>query len=190
MTTRPRKAVDAKVVDVDHKVEPIDAVVVADKRNTLGRRLGAFALVLLVLFFTINGYIQSAKNGDKATKANHKIDKLIDINHNLSKTVAGQTELIKELQDSQRKQNHILAKHGLRTTPVPGESPSESPSGPANNSANHPQSHPNPSHSPHPKPHPSKTPKPPPSTVDKVKDRVCSITGICIIEFSKLLDIF
>lgn len=181
MTTKPRKAVDAKVVDVDHKVEPIDAVVVGDKRSSFGRRLGLFALALLVLFFTINGYIQSAKNGEKATRANHKIDKLIDIDHNLSKTIADQTDLIRALQASQRKQNHILANHGLKTVIIPGDS-SSSDGGQTSN--NHPNGNKPPSHD-KPKPKPGHSPNPSPSPTPShhtVKDTVCNLTGICLME--------
>lgn len=161
--------------------EPIPATIVADKRYSLGKRLGYLALALLALFFVISGYIQGAKNGsavrDAARHDSKRTEKLLDDVHNLSQSSAAQTKLIKQLQKAIRAQNRELRKAGLETIPVPGESPSTTPSGPANNPRDRSQPKPKPSHSPN--PHPSKPPHPPPGPVDKVKNRVCNLTGIC-----------
>lgn len=179
--------IPAKLTDLDPDLDPVPAEIVSDKRYSLGKRLGYLALALLALFFVISGYIQSAKNGsavrDAARHDSKKTEKLLDDVHNLSKSSAFQTRLIKQLQQAIRAQNRELRKAGLATISVPGESPSESSSGSGNNRSDNPKPKPKPSQSSHPKPHPTKTPHPPPGPIDKAKNTICSLTGICISSF-------
>lgn len=55
-------------IDPDHQ-EPLPAVVVADVRDTLGKRLAVAGVVGLLLFFVIAAYKQAVKNGDKKIPA-------------------------------------------------------------------------------------------------------------------------
>jgi hypothetical protein len=180
---RKHKGVDATVVEVDPKAKPIESVVVGDKRRLLGQRLAALAMALLLLFFGISGYIQSARNGKDV--------------HNLARANRNQTELIKKLQDALKQQNKILAKAGYRTIRIPGENthttthlPQPQPQQSSNPSHTPPSPKPRPthgSHSPHPRtshsPNPGPSSKPGP--VGMVRDRVCSLTGICLFIFFK-----
>lgn len=186
---KPGKVVPAKVVDVD-TVEPIDAVVVGDKRNTLGRQLGIFGLVLIVLFFIINGYIQSSKNGRALRHA--ATDR-----SNLITTIDSQTKLIKKLQEAIRAQNKVLRKAGFKTVQIPGRDHTTTANPVAPRPSESPQStptHAHNSHKPTPKPSNSPTSKPthppPPGPVDEARDKVCSLTGICVIDLSKFLILF
>jgi len=186
----PRKkensAVPADVVEVDPSLIPIPAAIVEDKRNTLGKRLGAFAIIILLLFFAIGGYISSAQNNSLLHRAAKDrtalIDgehKLVKSNQRLVKSNKAQSDLIRKLQQAIREQNKILREAGLETVPVPSKSPSTSSSGPSSNPSHNPQPKPKPSHSPHPHPHPTHSP-PPPDAIQKVRDRVCNLTGICV----------
>lgn len=183
---KAKKAVPAKIVAVDHNIEPIESVVVGDKRSTLGKRLGYFALALLVLFFTINGYIQAAKSNHKATNADHERARLIHSVHHISNTLNTQTKLIKDFRKALRAQNKELRDAGFQTVQIPGPPPTSNPSsGPSSNPRPGPTSSPNPhpGQSPKPKPHPKPThnPHPKPGPVQQTKDRVCSLTGICLL---------
>lgn len=187
---KPQKIVQAKVVDVDKKIEPIESIVVGDNRNTLGKRLGLFAVALLLLFFAISSYIQSAKNGSLLHRA--AVDR-----SNLIRTIDSQTKLIKQLQTAIRIQNKELKKAGFKTVRIPGSNhttqpiiiapqPSQSHQStpaPAHNSHN---PGPKPSNSPHPKP----THSPHPGPVQQAKNKVCSLTGICLFNFVSYLKFF
>lgn len=56
--------------------EALPAVVVADTRSKMGLRLGSFALVLLVFFFAVSSYIQSANNGEALERASRDRSRL------------------------------------------------------------------------------------------------------------------
>lgn len=182
MAPKPQKVVPAKVVDVDDKVEPIESVVVGDARNTLGKRLGYFAVALLLLFFSIGGYIQSAKNGAQLNRAAKDRSALIQSN-------LAQNKLISKLQGALRDQNKILRKAGFKTVKVPGRDHTTDSNPVAPRPSKSPQPRPTDTHktsNPSPKPSNSPTPKPthsPEGLVDQAEDRVCSLTGICMFNF-------
>lgn len=172
------QSVEAKVVAVDPSIPPIDSVIVGDKRKQFGRRLGALALMLLLMFFAIAGYIQSSRNGEALNQASRDRSALI-------KTVNSQSELIKQLQDAIRLQNDKLRDAGIAIVAVPGSDRSTTTYLPS------PEPEPEPSSSAHPQPRPSPKPshKPSPSPTDTVKETICQLTGICTL-FQSFMFIF
>lgn len=186
----PKKPIEAKIVDVDEKLEPVESIVVGDKRQNLGKRLGIFASVLLLLFFVINGYIQSSQNGRLLKRAAEDRSDLVNSIAKLSRSNDAQRQEIKQLQEAIRIQNQELHEAGFKTVKIPGidsnsDPESEQSQQPQSSSQTSPSSHrpspkptsrPPPSPTPKPTPKPTKTPKP----IDKVTDTVCSLTGICL----------
>lgn len=173
MKEHEHKGVDATVIGVDPSLPPVNANIVSDKRDTLGRRLGFLSFAILILFFAMNGYIQSAKNGHDLKDAKHDRSTLIQ-------AVNAQTTYITQLQDALREQNKILKAAGYKTVQVPvykgpkfiiRNSPQPSPQ---------PESSPSPTSKPSHKPSSKPSPKPSPSPTDDVKSRVCQLTGICL----------
>lgn len=147
-----KKGVEATVVGVDPDAEPFESIVVGDTRSKLGRRLGIFALALLLLFFAISGYIQSSQNGRLLERAARDRSHLVDSVAALSEGARNQTALIKKFQAANneqtllileleallRKQNRILKRAGLEQVDIPGDdlgfdSEGSGPSGPTSN---------------------------------------------------------
>lgn len=93
--------------------EAVPAVIIADGRSQLGRRLGIGAVSLLALFFLMASYIQSSRNGEalvKAETARSEIAKdLVAVNQNLE----NQLQLTLELQRVILAQNKALVAAGL-----------------------------------------------------------------------------
>lgn len=188
-----KKAVPATVVGVAPSVEPIKAVVVGDNRRRLGKRLGAGAIALLLLFFGISSYIQSARNGrlleraavDRSALVN-TVDSLTMTVHEQSGVLGSQTALIRQLQQAVRTQNQTLREAGLITIRVPGET--EAPSankGDGDNTRPQPSTKPTPKPTPKPQPKPSPrpsprpTPEPEPTPILPVDELLCNLFGIC-----------
>lgn len=165
--------------------EPVEAIVVGDDRRQLGKRLGMFALALLLLFFSINGYIQSAKNGRKLSQAEKERTELVESIKNISETTSAQTRLIKNLQRAIHTQNILLVEAGLEPVVIPtGDEPNDEPSKQSRDTT--PKSEVKPRPEPEPKPRPGPSPKPPddpsptPGPIDEVQSRICELTGICL----------
>lgn len=150
------------------------------------RRSSALAVVLLLLFFAINGYIQSSKNGRALKRADQDRSNLIS-------SLSFQTKELNKLQTLITKQNHKLVKAGFKVVHIPGENtttflpPTSNPSPQPEPSKSH---HPKPRHKPTPKPTPSPRPRPKPSPsptpgpVPGIKDTICKLTGICALTYS------
>jgi hypothetical protein len=51
--------------DGGHEHEPVEVAVVEDKRDTFGKRVGIFAIGLLIFIIAVLTLIQSGKNGEK-----------------------------------------------------------------------------------------------------------------------------
>lgn len=173
MDEHEHHGVDATVIGVDPSLPPVNANIVSDKRDTLGKRLGFLAFAILILFFAMNGYIQSAKNGHDLKDAKKDRSTLIQ-------AVNAQTTYITQLQDALREQNQILKAAGYKTVRVPvykgpkliiRGSPVPSP---------RPQSSPSSTSNPSQKPSSKPSSRPSPSPTDDVKSRVCQLTGICL----------
>lgn len=169
--------VPAKLVDLAPELDPVPAVIVSDKRNLLGRRLSILAVALLLLFFSISGYIQSANNGNLLHRAAVDRSLLISIIH-------AQSGDIQRLQKAFSKQNKELKKAGFKVVVLPPVSQTEQPT-PAPETTTNPKSSrtPTPHSSPTAHPHPSHSPRPPPSQtpLSKAEQRVCNLTGICLL---------
>jgi hypothetical protein len=117
--TGSQDGIDATIVGIAPNSAPIPAVVVEDKRDTLGKRLAFVGLGLLVLFFLISSYIQSSQNGkqlDQAQKSNQKLTTSLS---QISDTLDAQTALNKQLQTALKAQNKALREAGLPTVKVP-----------------------------------------------------------------------
>lgn len=176
--------------------EPVESVIVGDKRPTFGKRLGIFALILLVLFFAINGYIQSAKNGRELKKAQKAQEDLIEDVHDLSEVGVSLVRNNVQLQEALRKQNQILKDAGFATVIIPrGEMPpseserfnqqdrSNQPN--EQNKSNRPNrpnkpNRPDPPNEPPDQPGPPEEPDPPGDILDDVQEQACELTGICL----------
>lgn len=170
--------------------EAVPAVVVADKTDKLGKRLAQLAFGLLILFFAINGYIQSAQNEKKLDDAETNTSQLVESLDRVTKTLDQQSKLILELQDAVRAQNQTLRDAGLKTLPVPGEmtlpsassdpveQPSPNPTPRDDPEPNDPE--PNDPEPNDPDPNdPEPEPEPEPSPVVPVDELLCMLTGIC-----------
>lgn len=168
----------------DKGFEAFPAVVVADKTDHLGKRLGKFALWLLVLFFAIDASIQSARNGRLLESSARERGQLINSTERMSRTLDQQSKLIIQLQDAIRKQNDMLREAGLDPVGVPNYPrpkpgvfptpyiPSAQPSSKPSKSK--------PDHKPQPNPTPTPSPSPTPDPITIVRDEVCRLTGICL----------
>lgn len=187
--------------EVEDSFEAVPAYIVADKRDKFGRRLGRAAFVLLLLFFVISSYVQSAKNGAELDESRRQRQTLIVSQERISITLQGQGELIVALQDVITRQNNALRNAGLPVEPVPNlqdlidrargrESsntprPTTSPSGTSFRFQQSPSPSPSPGSSPRstpkpsPKPSPSSSPAPNP-THNPVTQLVCDLTGVCL----------
>lgn len=99
--------------------EAFPAVLVADQTNKFGKRLGQLALGLMILFFVISSYVQSAKNGRLLDASDEDRRKLIISTERMSKTLNEQTMLIIQLQDAVNAQNKALRDAGIAQVPVP-----------------------------------------------------------------------
>lgn len=163
------EGIPAKIVDLDADLDPVPATIVADSRRLLGRRLGIFALALLLLFFVINAYIQSVRNGEALQRASKDRSSLVKSIERNSKTLEAQTTLIKQLQTAIRIQNKLLRDAGIKTVPVPGE-----------NTTNNIFPTPQPTPGPTPEPEPSSSASPDPIPSSPPEDIICSLTGICL----------
>lgn len=168
----------------------LEAHIVGDKRKKMGRRLGIFGMAILLLFFAISAYIQSAQNGRLLRRAAEDRSSLVQSVTSLSSTVDTQTRLIKRLQNAIREQNELLEEAGIPTVRIPmwyeleqnPQRPNEefrpAPSqnqaeGPGKNSNNEPEPSPK-------KPDPPKEePTPDQLPGGDVRKRVCELTGIC-----------
>lgn len=190
--------VDAKVVAVDPTLPPVEAEIVADKRDTLGKRLGTLAIVLLVLFFSIGGYVRSAQNGRQLTRAAQDRSELIQSVKDLTRSNRAQTAYILLLRKALKEQNEILREAGFKTVRVPPPGPGVFQPGDPNN-PNNPNPQPSPGTSPSshptnkPSPKPSRTPTPSPSPTDpvnRVTGTVCELTGVCLFKFTFTRPIF
>lgn len=175
---KKQKSVDAVVVGVDPEVPPVDAVVVGDNRRLLGKRLGTFALAILLLFFAVMGFVQSSRNGELLKRAAQDRSLLIQSNNK-------QVTYIQQLQQAIREQNALLKKAGFKVVQVP-DAPTglfvpnpNSPPPRTDTPSTQPKPTPAPAPSPttKPKPGPSPTPQ---SPIDKTTSTVCSLTGICV----------
>lgn len=174
--------------------EPVESVIVGDNRRTLGKRLGVFALALLLLFFAVNGYIQSSKNGNKLRQAEKAREQLEEDVHDLSDTGVALIKLNKQLQDAIRRQNKLLKEAGFEPIFVPtGEgffregTTADQPSF-NNDEPNRPNrpNRPNKPNKPN-RPNEPNDPKPPDDPdppdggpVGEVQEEVCELTGICL----------
>lgn len=163
-----------ETVDLD----PVPAEIVSDKRDTLGKRLGLAALAILILFFAINGYIQSAKNGRLLRTANQDRHALVKSVSKLTASNKRQSDLVKQLQDAVRAQNKLLRQVGSDTVLVPGETNIFVQEG--DNSRETPRSRKTPKNDPPNKRNPNSpdNPDPPPPPGGPL-DTICELTGIC-----------
>lgn len=185
----------------DPGFEAVPAVIVADQRTTLGKRLGVSALALLFLFFVISGYIQSARNGAELDKASDENRRLANSLEQVTSTLEDQSKLVIRLQAAIQAQNIALREAGIDplsilsdeeatlippdaviVTPSPGASPlvdmrpSVSPrSGAA------PATEPSVARQPDEESpaRASPSPSPRPSPLIPVGEVVCNLTGIC-----------
>jgi outer membrane biosynthesis protein TonB len=138
--------------------EPMPARVVADDRDTFWKRLSMVGLVLVLVFFSANGYIQSARNAhlarDAAKEAGATHDDFKAYRHT-------QKDYNRRLLEALREQNDKLRKAGLPTQPIPEQQPktASSSQGQAHPSPR-PQTSPAPTHRPKPRPSHSPSPKP------------------------------
>lgn len=183
---KKKPPIPANVVAVDQHVEPIKSVVVGDARRNFGKRLGLMAIALLLLFFTISSYIQSSQNGRLLHRAAVDRSRLILTIHHLARSNVTQTHEIGQLQKAIRAQNRELREAGFKVVHIPVDHSSSSPSEPPSSSSKPtPQPTSAPSPTPRPKPSPKPTPKPSPShtpgPVQDLRDRICSLTGICLV---------
>lgn len=180
--------------------EAVPAVVVADKTDKLGKRLAQLAFGLLLLFFTVNGYIQGAQNGRQLDQADKDRAQLVSSLERATTTLEQQSKLILQLQAAVRAQNQTLRDAGLTTLAVPGEmtlpgangpgqvivSPPDSadPPAPRASQKNNPDpddpdpNDPEPNdpdpNDPEPEPEPD-----PPGPADPATDLLCQVSGIC-----------
>lgn len=142
--------------------------------TSLLKRISQLTLVLLLLFFSVNGYIQSYRNGSDLDTA--KKDR-----SNLTQTLNDQSTLIKQLRVAIQQQNKILEKNGLQPIPIPAETTIIIEPTPGSSSSGRPTPQPSssmrPSPSHKPTPRPSSTPSPDPTQT--IKKTVCDLTGIC-----------
>lgn len=195
-----KKTISAKVVAVDPSVEPVEAEIVSDRRPQLGKRLGTFAIALLVLFFGINGYISSARNNDLLHRAAEDRTQLVKSNKNLvednHKLVKSQqhilylnerqTVLIRDLRHALRNQNKILRRNGFETVVIPGSSESNGSSeSPTSNQKDPNKDKKEPKKKHHHKPNNNPPPNNPDPT-DPVTKPVCNLTGICLQRIGSL----
>lgn len=172
-----------------HGFEAVPAVVVADQTDKRGKRLGLLAIGLLVLFFSANGYIQSAKNGKELHESRSERKQLISAIQQISVALNQQTELVRRLQAAVRNQNAALRKVGIDPIPVPGlDTPMSTPAPSAEPRQNGSKStaSPRPQPKPQPKPSPSKSPSPKPTpSPSTIQQTVCELTGIgCTVRSS------
>lgn len=170
----------------DKGYEAFPAVVIADKTDHLGKRLGQFALWILVLFFTIGSMVQSARNARLLEGSSKDRSDLIQSMDRVTRTLDAQSDLIIKLQDAIRQQNDTLRKAGLTqvgipnyTLPAPYNSPSSDIPRASPRPRNSPSPTPKPKPNPKPTPSPSPSPSPSPGPAQTVRDEVCSLTGIC-----------
>lgn len=185
--------------------EAVPAYVVADRRDKLGKRLGTFALAILILMFTINGYIQSSQNGEELDQARKDRAALTEA---VRRTIEQQKEdrdIILTFGAIIREQNRRLIEAGLDPVetdplrPLPEQTenapsvssneanpssslpgaPEGSPtrSSPRSAPSSEPQSQPEPE--PEPEPEPQPEPEPEPSPLDPIEEAVCRLVGIC-----------
>lgn len=162
-----RKSTKAVAIDPTKQEQagPIPAAIVADKRDTLPRRLTKLALivaVIVLLGYVINGQIDTHR---QLKSARHDRDVLIDDVTRLARIMGRQGFDLRALRQAIIDQNKILRRAGLPTIPVP---PLTSEGGGAHDGgqSSTPRSHPSESASPssHPSHHPpSNQPGPSPS---------------------------
>lgn len=194
MSRRPKRF--PKFWDHNRGFEAVPAVVVADQTDKLGKRLAMLAFAVLLLFFSINGYIQSAKNGKslKATEgrlsaAEKNQTELIKSLGQVTATLETQTSIVRQLRIVVQEQNNILRAAGLTPVDVPADEksmpqvkPSPNPtSTPRVRITNEPDAKPRPK----PSPKPSSKPKPPPpeptpTPLVPVGKILCDTIGICL----------
>lgn len=100
--------------DNDHGgFEAVPAVIVADERSQLGRRLGVAAIALLILFFVISIYIQSKINGAALVKAETNRADIANELAVVNKTLEDQLKIDIDLEHIILEQNKALVAHGL-----------------------------------------------------------------------------
>jgi hypothetical protein len=151
---------------------PLPAEIVSDARDTWPRRVPIIALILILLYFSIGGQIQSAQNGAQLDKSLTAQQQLLKTVHRDETYVILASRYIQLLRHTHKVQNQRLRKHGLKTVPLPkpptpppvsdeahriseGRSPSPQPS-PSRTRHSHPS--PKPSHHPSPSASPTRTP--------------------------------
>jgi hypothetical protein len=153
--------------------------------NKRGKRLAMLGVGLLILFFTISGYVQSAKNGDQLNKSDNDRRKLIASNERITTTLERQSQLIVQLQAAIKAQNDALHRAGINAVPIPGvvEPPERSTSrSPSPGVKTTPSPSPQPTSKPTPTSKPSPTPSPTPTdTPPTINEIICALLGICFI---------
>jgi len=189
---RRKGPVEATVVGAKPGAGPIPAMVVGDRRDFFGKRLGQFALALLVLFFVIASYIQSARNGVLLERASQDRSELISSLEKATATIDRQNVELNDLRSAVSEQNRLLRDAGIPTVPivaggfrVPGvmPSPTPEPSQVVSNTrfTESPPQKPTPTTaaSPSPRPTATATPSPSPSpTPYSAFEIICDVTTI------------
>jgi hypothetical protein len=163
-------------------------------RGDLGRRLGYWGMILVLLFFTVNGYIQSSNNNSLLHRAAKDRSTLVQNVGVLLQKNTAQTITIRNLRNALIQQNKILRKAGLKTTNIPkvfstttinksqtSVSPSPEPTVTVTTKPTH-----KPTSKPTHKPKPKKTPNP----LKSVSQDICTLTGVCITKGLPLSRIF
>lgn len=181
--------------EVEDSFEAVPAYIVADKRDRFGKRLGQLAFVLLLLYFVINSYVQSARNGEQLDEAREQRASLIKNQELTFQGLQQQGALIAQLQGTISRQNEILQKAGLPvekvpnlqdlidqfSTPTPSPSSGSSPRPAPRSGTSNPPSSPQPDPSPRPTSKPTSRPQPTPSpTRGPITQTVCQLTRICL----------
>lgn len=193
---RRKGPIEATVVGASANASAIPALVVGDKRDFFGKRLGAFALALLILFFVVSGYIQSARNGVLLERASRDRSDLISSLEAATTTIEQQSVDLADLRRALSEQNKLLRDAGLPTVnitdgeprQIPAPQPSPTPSGQVRSNSpirDSPKPVPGVTATPivvTPRPDPSPTPSPSPSPtatqpVPIVRDILCTLTG-------------
>jgi hypothetical protein len=169
---RITKDTDEPTFVIPVTTHPVPAEIVSDARDTWMKRVPIIALILILMYFTIGGQVQSAQNGSDLTRSLNAQSQLLKTVQRDESYVILASQYIQALRHAHKIQNRRLRKHGLQPVPLPkppkpppvskqaqriaeGRSPSPQPS-PSRTRHSHPS--PKPTHSPSPSPSPTHTP--------------------------------
>lgn len=165
-------------------------------KHTIGRRFASWVMGLIILFFAINGYIQSSSNNSLLHTAARDRSHLVQTVSDLTEANKRQSNVVKGLKTAIINQNKILRKAGLKTTNISNVFSNANPTQPTPTpiqSSTSPKPTPVVTHTSKPKPQPSHTPTHKPSTkpspspktpVKKITKTVCQLLGVCILKGS------